>query len=53
MPTPTKARLVLTVAAVSLMGAGMAPGGSKYNNYWTQDFVGNPVSPPAMATLTR
>jgi hypothetical protein len=31
------------------LGAGMAPGGTKYKNYWTQDFVGKPVTRPHMA----
>ena len=28
----------------TLVGAGFAPGGTKFQNYWTQDFIGTPVA---------
>ncbi|HZS42371.1 MAG TPA: CAP domain-containing protein, partial [Polyangia bacterium] len=30
----------------TLLGAGFAAGGSQYQNYWTQDFIGTPVTLP-------
>jgi hypothetical protein len=33
----------------TFMGVGYAAGGSQYDNYWTQDFIGNPVTRPAMS----
>jgi hypothetical protein len=33
----------------TLMGSGFAAGGSQFTNYWTQDFIGNPVTRPAMS----
>lgn len=36
-------------AKFTLMGAGFAPGGTRLQNYWTQDFVGAPVSRPRLA----
>ncbi|HEY0711097.1 MAG TPA: CAP domain-containing protein [Polyangia bacterium] len=36
-------------AKYTLMGAGFAPGGTQYQNYWTQDFVGTPVTRPRMS----
>jgi hypothetical protein len=32
----------------TFMGTGFAAGGNQYTNYWTQDFIGNPVTRPAM-----
>ena len=36
-------------AKFTLLGAGFAPGGSVLQNYWTQDFVGAPVTRPRLA----
>jgi uncharacterized protein (TIGR03382 family) len=32
----------------TLMGVGFAAGGTDYTNYWTQDFIGNNVTRPAL-----
>ena len=32
----------------TFMGAGQAAGGTQYTNYWTQDFIGNPVTRPPL-----
>lgn len=34
--------------AYTLLGVGFAPGGSRFRNYWTQDFVGTTVSRPRL-----
>ncbi len=33
----------------TLMGVGFAVGGTQYQNYWTQDFIGTPVTLPALS----
>jgi uncharacterized protein YkwD len=35
-------------AKFTLLGAGFAPGGTQLQNYWTQDFVGAPVTRPRL-----
>jgi hypothetical protein len=32
----------------TLLGPGFAPGGTQFDNYWTQDFVGNPITRPRL-----
>jgi hypothetical protein len=36
-------------AQFTLLGSGFAPGGTQQQNYWTQDFVGAPVTRPRLA----
>jgi hypothetical protein len=33
----------------TFMGSGFAAGGKQYTNYWTQDFIGNPVTRTALS----
>jgi uncharacterized protein YkwD len=35
-------------ADFTFMGSGFAAGGTQFTNYWTQDFIGNPVTRPAL-----
>ncbi|HEY0706866.1 MAG TPA: CAP domain-containing protein [Polyangia bacterium] len=35
-------------AKYTLMGAGYAAGGTRFKGYWTQDFIGTPITRPRM-----
>jgi hypothetical protein len=36
-------------AKFTLIGNGFVPGGTAFQNYWTQDFIGTPVTHPRLA----
>ena len=36
-------------AKFTLLGNGFVPGGTAFQNYWTQDFIGTPVTHPRLA----